>query len=58
MYNLLEVNKALARAAATKDLLHLDKQNPLTWEFSGFSQNGEDGLLDYLIKQLKIQAFK
>ena len=54
MYNLLEVNKALARAAATKDLIHLDKQNPLTWEFSGFSQNGEDGLLDYLIKQLKI----
>ena len=54
MYNLLEVNKSLARAAATKDLPHLDKQNPLTWEFSGFSQNGEDGLLDYLIKQLKI----
>ncbi len=31
----------------------VDLERPSTWEFSGFSQNGEDGILDVLSKQLK-----
>lgn len=30
----------------------IDLSNPDTWEFSGFSQNGEDGILDVLRDQL------
>ncbi len=43
---------ALARAAATSALRRLDPATPSTWEFSGFSQNGEDGILDYLCGHL------
>lgn len=42
------VSIALARAAATSALRQIDPQRPSTWEFSGFSQNGEDGIIDYL----------
>jgi hypothetical protein len=31
----------------------IDLTRPATWEFSGFSQNGEDGILDVLRAQLK-----
>ena len=31
---------------------NIDLTRPETWEFSGFSQNGEDGILDVLRKQL------
>ena len=54
MYNLLEVTKSLSRGAGTKNYHNIDTTDPMTWEFSGFSQNGEDGLLDYLINQLKV----
>lgn len=30
----------------------LDPANPLTWEFSGFSQNGEDGVIDTLRRRI------
>jgi hypothetical protein len=43
---------ALARAAATSSLRNIDPANPSTWEFSGFSQNGEDGIIDYLCSRL------
>ena len=43
---------ALARAAATSALRQIDPATPSTWEFSGFSQNGEDGILDYLCGHL------
>jgi hypothetical protein len=43
---------ALARAAATSGLRQIDPATPSTWEFSGFSQNGEDGILDYLCGHL------
>ena len=54
MYNLLEVTKGLSRGAGTKNYHNIRSADPMTWEFSGFSQNGEDGLLDYLIHQLKV----
>jgi hypothetical protein len=43
---------ALARAAATSSLRRIDPSTPSSWEFSGFSQNGEDGILDYLCGHL------
>ena len=43
---------ALARAAATSALRVIDPAVPSTWEFSGFSQNGEDGIIDYLCSRL------
>ena len=42
----------LARAAATSSLRNLDPTNPASWEFCGFSQNGEDGIIDYLTSRL------
>jgi hypothetical protein len=42
------VGMALARAAISRSMQHLDPQNPESWEFSGFSQHGEDGVTDYL----------
>jgi len=39
---------ALARAAVTRSMQTVDPCNPETWEFSGFSQHGEDGVTDYL----------
>lgn len=43
---------ALSKGALMKQSRDIDLTNPSTWEFSGFSQNGEDGILDVLRKQL------
>lgn len=43
---------ALARASATSALRQVDPTRPATWEFTGFSQNGEDGIIDYLCGRL------
>lgn len=43
---------ALARAAVTRSMQTVDVHNPETWEFSGFSQHGEDGITDFLCTQL------
>jgi hypothetical protein len=47
------INMALARAATTAALRQIDPTNPSSWEFSGFSQNGEDGIIDFLTSKLK-----
>lgn len=44
---------ALSKGTAMMNSRNIDLKNPATWEFSGFSQNGEDGILDVLRKQLK-----
>lgn len=46
------VAAAQARAAATAAAREIDPARPLTWEFSGFSQHGEDGVIDYLCARL------
>lgn len=46
------INISLSRASATAPLRNIDQQNPLSWEFTGFSQHGEDGIIDYLIGRL------
>jgi len=44
---------ALARAAAMMQARKVDLALPATWEFCGFSQNGEDGVLEVLRSQLR-----
>jgi hypothetical protein len=43
---------ALSKGGAMMQARNINLQQPATWEFSGFSQNGEDGILDVLRKQL------
>ena len=43
---------ALTRGTAMMNARKIDLSLPSTWEFSGFSQNGEDGILDVLRGQL------
>lgn len=43
---------ALAKGGTSKLSREIDLRDPLTWEFSGFSQNGEDGIIDVLRRQL------
>jgi hypothetical protein len=43
---------ALARGQAGAQCRLLDPTRPATWEFSGFSQNGEDGIIDYLTRRM------
>jgi hypothetical protein len=43
---------ALSRGGAMMQARRIDLALPGTWEFSGFSQNGEDGILDVLRRQL------
>lgn len=42
----------LSKGAAMMLARHIDLTRPASWEFSGFSQNGEDGILDVLRQQL------
>jgi hypothetical protein len=51
--SLQRINMALSRAAVTSQLRQIDPTDPNSWEFCGFSQHGEDGIIDYLTRQLK-----
>jgi hypothetical protein len=51
--SLHRLNFAMTRAAATARLRELDPAKPNSWEFSGFSQHGEDGIIDYLTRRLR-----
>ena len=44
---------ALARGGALLHKRRVDLANPGSWEFSGFSQHGDDGILDVLLGQLQ-----
>jgi hypothetical protein len=46
------VATAMARASLTRSLQPLNPADPNTWEFSGFSQHGEDGITEHLTRQL------
>jgi hypothetical protein len=43
---------AMARAAVTRSMQTVDHRDPESWEFSGFSQHGEDGVIDFLCSKL------
>jgi len=47
------INMAIARGGATSTLRMVDYADPSSWEFSGFSQNGEDGIIDVLTRFIK-----
>jgi hypothetical protein len=47
------INLGLSRGAVTSATRLVDLHNPISWEFSALSQNGEDGILDVLLSQLK-----
>ena len=52
-----KINQSLIKGQIMSSNRHIDLTNPLTWEFSGFSQNGEDGILEILRKQLLKRIF-
>jgi hypothetical protein len=43
---------AVGKGQAGRAAREVDATNPASWEFSGFSQNGEDGILDVLRRRL------
>ncbi len=43
----------LAKGHASRDARVVDPARPATWEFSGLSQNGEDGIIDVLRGRLR-----
>jgi hypothetical protein len=43
----------VARASAVRAMQPIDPRDPATWEASGMSQNGEDGIIDYLTQQVR-----
>ena len=45
------INIALSKGALM-GMRRIDLQRPATWEWSCFSQNGEDGIIDVLCSQL------
>ena len=46
------INIALSKGAIALHDRKMIKTDPQSWEFSGFSQNGEDGILHMLRSQL------
>lgn len=44
---------ALSKGGAMMHARDINLSEPSSWEFSGFSQNGEDGIIDVLRRQLK-----
>lgn len=43
---------ALTKGNAASQSRQINPKLPISWEFSGFSQNGEDGILNYLLSKL------
>jgi hypothetical protein len=44
---------AMTKGGAMRLAREIDLSEPATWEFSGFSQNGEDGIIEILRRQLR-----
>jgi hypothetical protein len=47
---------AIAKGAAARQARKIESEHPASWEFSGFSQNGEDGIVDVLRSALRHQS--
>jgi hypothetical protein len=47
------INISLSRGALGSYTRSIDLTDPRSWEFSAFSQNGEDGIIDVLLSQSK-----
>lgn len=44
---------ALGKGCASMHAREVDPRDPTSWEFSGFSQNGEDGIIDVLLRHAR-----
>lgn len=53
MRNLVRMNQALIKGNIMMSNRVINPKDPVSWEFSGFSQNGEDGIIHFLRAQLK-----
>ena len=51
--SLQRVNISLARGGAGRAARNVDPAQPSTWEFAGFSQNGEDGIIEVVLSHLR-----
>ena len=49
------VEAACSRGALNVLTRSVDPRRPQTWEFAAFSQNGEDGIIDHLLGQLRVR---
>lgn len=47
-----EIIVSLSKGAVSSNIRIIDPKKPLSWEFSCFSQNGEDGIVDYLSNKI------
>lgn len=52
---LVRINIATSKGAIAKNKRVIKTFDPNSWEFSGFSQNGEDGIIDFLVSHLSTQ---
>jgi hypothetical protein len=52
------INIALTKGSISKLNREVNLQDPSSWEFSGFSQNGEDGIIDVLCSQINTDKNK
>jgi hypothetical protein len=50
--NLVKINSAFPRGVISAHLRKINSTNPLSWKLSAFSQNGEDGIIDFLLENL------
>ncbi len=49
---LKEINLAFSKGALGASVRKINENDPLTWQFSAFSQNGEDGIIDFLTSNI------
>ena len=47
------ISNCLSKGSIAAASRTVDATNPISWEFSAFSQNCEDGIIDYLTKKIK-----
>lgn len=52
LFFLKEIKIGLSRGALGASIRNSTPLKPVTWEFSAFSQNGEDGILDFLTTEI------
>jgi hypothetical protein len=52
LFFLNELNIGMSKGSVSAASRKIDDSDPLSWEFSSFSQNGEDGIINYLVSKL------